>query len=169
MESLPHRHTLRSRTPLWKTQTVTNPAEESGSKLRRIREQRLVFGVNFSEALGVTRGFRETELKAKVKVGRTGSGGLLRPCPRGLKRRRGASKCGLTLLRICPEVDTLRMSFCGDPGSCSGSLSDDSSGPRAAADSGPPASAILPSDPGLDQSRQRPPAADPRQRRGALV
>lgn len=39
------------------------------------------------------------------------------------------------------------MSFCGVPGSCSGSLSDDSSGHRAAADSGPPASAILPSDP----------------------
>lgn len=37
----------------------------------------------------------------------------------------------LTLLRIWPEVDTLRMSFCGAPGSCSASLSEDSSRARA--------------------------------------
>lgn len=38
----------------------------------------------------------------------------------------------LTLLRIWPEVDTFRMSFCGAPGSCSASLSEDSSRARAA-------------------------------------
>ncbi|KAE8294752.1 hypothetical protein D5F01_LYC05669 [Larimichthys crocea] len=64
----------------------------------------------------------------------------------------------LTLLRICPDVDTFRMSFCGLPGSCSGSLSDDSSRHRAAADSGPPASAILPSDPRGGPGEAAPPS-----------
>lgn len=64
-----------------------------------------------------------------------------------------------TLLRIWPDVDTFRMSFCGVPGSCSGSLSDDSSKHRAAVDSGPPASAILPSDPRREQEGARRPAA----------
>lgn len=41
----------------------------------------------------------------------------------------------LTLLRICPEVDTFLMSFCGP--SCSPSLSDDSS-TTTTTDPGPP-------------------------------
>lgn len=67
-----------------------------------------------------------------------------------------------TLLRIWPDVDTFRMSFCGVPGSCSGSLSDDSSRHRAAADSGPPASAILPSDPRGGRGEGAPPGGEDR-------
>lgn len=52
-----------------------------------------------------------------------------------------------TFWRICPDVETLRMSFCREPGSCSGSLSDDSSGAAPAAGSGcvcsAPAAAML--------------------------
>lgn len=49
----------------------------------------------------------------------------------GLPRREGRAPGPpprLTFWRIWPDVDTLRMSFCGEPGSASGSLSDDSSG-----------------------------------------
>ncbi len=48
----------------------------------------------------------------------------------------------ITLLRIWPDVETFRMSFCGDPCSCSGSLSDDSTSAAAA-----PTAAILRSNP----------------------
>lgn len=72
-----------------------------------------------------------------------------------------------TLLRIWPDVDTFLMSFCGVPGSCSGSLSDDSSGHRPTVDSGPPASAILPSDLRWGPGKEHPPAADTGQHTGA--
>jgi len=52
--------------------------------------------------------------------------------------------CIITLLRIWPDVETFRMSFCGDPCSCSGSLSDDSASAAAAAAS---TAAILSSSP----------------------
>lgn len=75
---------------------------------------------------------------------------------RGRRRRRGArgpaappaAPHSRTFWRICPDVETLRMSFCGEPGSCSGSLSDDSSAAAPAA-AGPargcavPAAAML--------------------------
>lgn len=47
---------------------------------------------------------------------------------RGVRGARPGRRRGLTFWRIWPDVDTLRMSFCGEPGSASGSLSDDSSG-----------------------------------------
>ena len=67
--------------------------------------------------------------------GRAGPGQPLRPgCgPHGAAAalrgaRPGRRRRRLTFWRIWPDVDTLRMSFCGEPGSASGSLSDDSSG-----------------------------------------
>lgn len=51
--------------------------------------------------------------------------------PRQGPRREGRApgrRRGLTFCRIWPDVDTLRISFCGEPGSASGSLSEDSSG-----------------------------------------
>lgn len=76
--------------------------------------------------------------RGRLRDPRPGRAGPGRPLgqghgPRlGLPRREGRApgppRRQLTFCRIWPDVDTLRMSFCGEPGSASGSLSDDSSG-----------------------------------------
>jgi len=77
--------------------------------------------------------------------GRTGSGGGGGGGAEETRRQRRRQRCrsarpyprpppaARTFWRICPDVETLRMSFCGEPGSCSGSLSDDSSAAALAA------------------------------------
>lgn len=88
--------------------------------------------------------------------------------PLGLKRffslqnnTKHTYTCYITLLRIWPDVETFRMSFCGDPCSCSGSLSDDSASAAAAA----PTAAILRFSPRDSHSQRRVPAGPAAQRR----
>lgn len=86
-----------------------------------------------------------------IGSGRTGPGldGRRSGAGRGPPGAEGRGS-GLTFWRIWPDVDTLRMSFCGAPGSASGSLSDDSSGGGGGEGSGgpggggPAAAAMLP-------------------------
>lgn len=60
----------------------------------------------------------------EMEDGKPGEGGGGNP---RLCSPQGPTLGALTFWRIWPEVETLRMSFCGEPDSCSGSLSDDSS------------------------------------------
>lgn len=94
-----------------------------------------VYGWGGGSSVGAGRENRAGRLQAprflpgKGRVGmkwRMGSLGRGGGNPR-LCSPQGPTLVALTFWRIWPEVETLRMSFCGEPDSCSGSLSDDSS------------------------------------------